>query len=395
VQTEKTRNSSAQRTLERANSELEHANATLQAEVSERTRLEGALREADRRKDEFLAVLAHELRNPLAPILNAVQVIGMKPRKTRTCAGATTSSRDRSSTSPVSSTTARRRADHAGQFKLQTEPFDLATVLAHAVETSRPAIEAASQDLVVETRERPSGSSQTPRASRRSCPTCSQRGQVRRTGRPHPALRRRGSGAGRQRPRDRRARRRHGIGVSAEMLPQIFEPFMQGAGSQARSNGGLGIGLALVKRIAELHGGTVEAASEGPGRGSEFVVRSRRAARAGPVRPPCESSSTAAASGWILVVDDNPASAKTMTMLLRKMGHEVATSYDGEEAVETALRFRPDLAFLDIGLPKLDGYEARAGSAAAGGAGGHARRGDGLGQEDDRRRSKKPGSTNT
>jgi signal transduction histidine kinase len=398
LQTEKTRElQRLNRTLERANSELARANATLQAEVAERTRLEDALREADRRKNEFLAVLGHELRNPLAPILNAVQVIGMKPRKDadlRWCHDVVQSQVEHLARLVDDLLDVARITQ--GKFKLQTEPFDLATVVAHALETSRPAIESASQDLVVETPREPVRLVADP--TRIAQVVSNLLNNAAKYGEP----------GGRVRLSAAAVPARHGdgreivlsvadtgIGVSSEMLPRIFEPFMQCAGAQARSNGGLGIGLALVKRIAELHGGTVEAASAGLGRGAEFVVRFPLVPPPAPAESGRAEDSSSDGGGKrlrILVVDDNPASAKTMTMLLRKMGHEVATSYDGAEAVETAARFRPDLAFLDIGLPKLDGYEAaRRIRRLPDGSDVTLVAVTGWGQEEDRRRSKDAG----
>jgi CheY-like chemotaxis protein len=152
-----------------------------------------------------------------------------------------------------------------------------------------------------------------------------------------------------------------GVGIPPEMLGKVFDLFIQVERTIDRAQGGLGIGLALVRRLVEMHNGTVEAHSDGTDCGSEFVVRL-------PVIPETEASlveaataSSAAASSSgrrVLVVDDNRDSARTMTLLLRKMGNDVATAYDGAEAVEAAAKFQPDVVLLDIGLPTLDGYEA-------------------------------------
>jgi CheY-like chemotaxis protein len=152
-----------------------------------------------------------------------------------------------------------------------------------------------------------------------------------------------------------------GIGISAEMLPRVFELFTQVHRDEQRSQGGLGIGLTLVKRLVEMHGGDIQARSDGPGKGSKFVVRlpllvTAVASESRPGEEPQSSASPVKAR--ILVVDDLKDSAESLAMLLRFMGNEVRIADDGEEAVEVARAFRPDLVLLDIGLPKLDGYEA-------------------------------------
>ncbi len=151
-----------------------------------------------------------------------------------------------------------------------------------------------------------------------------------------------------------------GLGIPAEMLPKIFEMFTQVDRSLERSQGGLGIGLTLVKRLVELHGGSVEAHSAGPGRGSEFTVRLPVAVATGSHQPqPPKGENTAAPTKRrILVVDDNKDSADSLSMMLSIAGMEARTAYDGLEAVEVAAAFNPEVVLLDIGLPKLNGYEA-------------------------------------
>jgi signal transduction histidine kinase len=398
LQAEKTRElKRLNRNLERANGELARANETLKAEVAERGRLEEALRETDRRKDEFLATLAHELRNPLAPILNAVQVIKMKsPQDAELLWCHDVIEGQASQLSRLVDDLLDVARITQGKFKLRTEPIDLAAVVARGVQTSRPAIDAAGQTLVVETPSEPVAMVVDPtRIAQVVSNLLNNAAKY-------------GAGGGRVRlsaavETSEGGRRREavirvadtGIGIPAETLPKIFEPFMQADASVARSQGGLGIGLALVKRIVELHGGTVEAKSAGPGHGSEFAVRLPMDAE----RRPDERDAPLPAVSYadvrplrILVVDDNPASAKTMTMLLKKMGHELATAYDGEGAVETAAEFRPDLALLDIGLPKLDGYEvARRIRSRPDGRSITLVALTGWGQEEDRRKSKEAG----
>lgn len=184
-----------------------------------------------------------------------------------------------------------------------------------------------------------------------------------------------------------------GTGIPREMLVRIFEPFTQLDRSLERSAGGLGIGLALVRRLVELHGGSVEAHSEGVGRGSEFVVRLPALAQPAPASAPQRAAQAGASPALrILVVDDNADSADSLAALLRLLGHEIRTEYDGLAAVDGADAFRPDVVFLDIGLPGLDGYQAAREIAK--------RRGEGevtlvaltgWGQDEDRRRSQEAG----
>jgi CheY-like chemotaxis protein len=154
----------------------------------------------------------------------------------------------------------------------------------------------------------------------------------------------------------------NGVGMRAEMLPRVFEPFFQIDRSLDRSQGGLGIGLTLVKQIVEIHGGTVTAASDGLGKGCEFTVRlpvarGVVAPAAGRPEDEVEVGMTTPRSK-ILVVDDLRDSADSLAMMLRAKGHDVRVAYDGYEAVEIALHYRPDVVLLDIGMPRLNGYEA-------------------------------------
>jgi CheY-like chemotaxis protein len=153
-----------------------------------------------------------------------------------------------------------------------------------------------------------------------------------------------------------------GIGIRPELLPHVFALFSQGATTLDRAKGGLGIGLALVKYLVEMHGGSVEARSAGPGTGSEFVVRLplvQASDRPGetPQPPLSDSSNGTDHSLRVLVVDDNRDSADLQATLLHHNGHEVRTAYDGTDALEVALQFLPDVVLLDIGLPEIDGYE--------------------------------------
>ena len=184
-----------------------------------------------------------------------------------------------------------------------------------------------------------------------------------------------------------------GLGIPPESLPQMFELFAQGDRSLARSEGGLGIGLTVAKKLVEMHGGSITATSDGPGKGSEFTVRLPRTKK--PDRPSEAAMGRIAASSKparILVIDDNVDTARVMAKLLKLLGHEVKISHDGPEGIETARDFRPSFVLLDIGLPGMDGYEVAA----------QLRREvcckesviiavSGYGQDEDRRRSKEAG----
>ena len=186
-----------------------------------------------------------------------------------------------------------------------------------------------------------------------------------------------------------------GIGIPADVLPHVFELFVQADRSLERVQGGLGIGLTLVQRLIEMHGGTVEAHSDGPGRGSELVVRLPLASRSvapGRGRPAGGEKAQESRGLRILVVDDNRDAADSVAMLLRLKGHEVRTAHDGLEAVDTAAAFQPDVVLLDIGLPKLNGYDAaRRMREQQGGRDTMLVALTGWGQDEDRRRSKEAG----
>jgi CheY-like chemotaxis protein len=186
-----------------------------------------------------------------------------------------------------------------------------------------------------------------------------------------------------------------GIGIAAETLPRIFEIFSQAKPALLRSQGGLGIGLSLVKGLVELHGGSIEAKSSGLGRGSEFVVRLPVAVGTPtlePVPPGEDCAQLPVSKQRILIVDDSRDSADSLTMLLQLMGHEVGTAYDGEHAVEAARALQPEVVLLDIGMPKLNGYDAcRRIREQPWGRGMFLIALTGWGQEEDRRRTEEAG----
>lgn len=322
-------------------------------EAIENARLCARLRDQDRRKDEFLAVLAHELRNPLAPIQNAVQILRARGPAEPILEGA------RNVIDRQARQLARLVEDlldlsriTTGKLELRRTRIDLEDVLQAAVETSRPLIEAAGLTLTLDLPAEPVplDGDQARLAQVLSNLLNNAARYTERGGTVTLAAERQGSDAV-VRVKDT------GIGIAPDMLLKVFDMFAQA--DRDRSTGGLGIGLTLVRKLTEMHGGTVEARSDGPGRGSEFVVRLPVVLEGAGGRRACEGV-RAGPSLRVLVVDDNRDAVSTLGMLLRLLGHEVREAYDGAEAVERAADFRPDVVLLDIGLPKLSGYEAAA-----------------------------------
>jgi PAS domain S-box-containing protein len=355
----------------------------------ENARLLATLKETDRRKDEFLAILAHELRNPLAPIRNAAQIFRAKAPPVAELQWATEviDRQVRQMTSLVDDLLDVSRITR-GKIDLRKERVELATIVSSAVEASRPLIEKWGHTLTVSIPPLPIHlkADQTRLAQvllnllNNAAKYMDQGGRIWLT-------------AERQRDEVLIRIRDSGIGIPTEMLPRIFDMFTQVDHSLERSEGGLGIGLTLVQRLVEMHGGTVEARSEGPGKGSEFFVRL-------PIIREVDESVPAQiiegvakpAARRILIVDDNRDSADSLGMLLRMQGNEVYTAHDGLEAVGAAAAFQPDVVLLDIGLPKLNGYEAgRRIRDQEGGDGRLLVALTGWGQEEDRRRSKEAG----
>lgn len=325
----------------------------------ETTRLQQAqqsLRDADRRKDEFLATLAHELRNPLAPVRNAVQLLHLKGPDVpellwardvidRQIQQMTRLVDDLMDVSRIS----------RGKIELRRERILLTTVIQGAVETSRPLIEQCGHELTVtlppETLCLDADLTRLAQVFANLLNNAAK--YTERGGAVYLTAERQGSDIV-------VSVKDSGIGIPRDKLRTVFELFSQVDGALERSQGGLGIGLSLVKGLVEMHGGTVEARSEGPGRGSEFVVRLPLVVeQQSAATPPKSDAETALASSLrILIVDDNRDAADSLGRMFRVMGNEVRTAYDGEAAVRAAGDFRPQAVVLDIGLPKLNGYEA-------------------------------------
>jgi signal transduction histidine kinase/ActR/RegA family two-component response regulator len=331
-------------------------------DITERKHAEEALREsaralkdADRLKDEFLATLAHELRNPLAPIKNAAHILRMLKSANATINRA--------------QKIIERQANHLaklvddlldisriqkGKFQLHKEHLDLGKAISRAVESCEHLIQLQDHTISVEIQSSPplhidadptrvdqilvnlisNATKYTPSQGTITIKAAHEQGMA--------VIR----------VRD------NGVGIEPEMLQRIFEVFTQVEQSIERRQGGLGLGLKLVKDLAEMHGGSVEAKSEGLNQGSEFIVRlpalekSDSRLIAAVVMPEFRGSSRR-----ILVVDDNPDIRETMDMVLSMYGHSVVLAEDGTQAIEKALQTHPDVAFIDIGLPKMNGYD--------------------------------------
>jgi PAS domain S-box-containing protein len=326
-------------------------------DITDRKQAEKALRDADRRKDEFLATLAHELRNPLAPIQNSLQILKM-PR-----IAAETIERSRDMMERQVHQLVRLVDDlldvsrvMRGKIDLRRERVELSTVVARAIETVEPIMESQGHQLHVDFQ---AGSLPLDADPVRLAQVVGNlltnavkytepNGRIWLT-------------AVRENNQAVLKVRDNGIGIASDMLPHVFDLFVQVDHTATRSQGGLGIGLTLVKNLVELHQGTVEAHSAGLGQGSEFVVRLPLLAEPQPVPDEKQNGSrgpAAASTGHrLLVVDDNEDSAVSLAMLLRLQGHEVRVAHSGPAALDLAASYRPDLIFLDIGMPGMDGYE--------------------------------------
>jgi PAS domain S-box-containing protein len=335
--------------------------ATVSQEVTARKRLEDDLRrlaadlsEADRRKNEFLAMLAHELRNPLAPISNAVHVLRLGSSDVKAIHSASEMlERQVAQMSRLVDDLLDTSRITRGKIELRTERIELAPVLRQAVDAARSLYTSMHHQLTLTLPPDPVYLEADPtrlaqivgNLLNNACKFTERGGHISLT------VERDGNQVV-IRVRD------NGIGIAAEQLPRVFEMFMQVDTSLERSRGGLGIGLTLVKTLVEMHGGTVDVRSDGLGHGSEFIVRLPVLVEtAKPVSKPTVGKPTPTARRRVLIVDDNQDGAESLAMLLEIAGHETNTANDGLEAIEAAERFRPDAVLLDIGLPKLNGYE--------------------------------------
>lgn len=368
--------------------ELAATNASLQESIQQRARVEEALRDADRRKDEFIATLAHELRNPLAPIRNSLHILRM--------------SRDDAAAEQLCEMM-ERQVSHLvrlvddllevsritrGKVELRAEPIEIAAVVRSAVETSRPLIDAAHHQLAIALPPEPLIVEGDPvrltqivaNLLNNAAKYMENGGQIWLSIKPVA-------------DEVQISVRDSGVGIAADMLPHIFNMFTQVDRSTRQAQGGLGIGLTLVRSLVEMHGGLVTAHSAGVGQGSDFIVRLPLGKNtSGIARRAAPTTASVLPNHRVLVVDDNVDSAKSLGLLLKKLGAEVQVVHDGPSALDLLAHYHPTVVLLDIGMPGMDGYEV-------------ARRirsqpnGDqlllialtGWGQEDDRLRSRQAG----
>jgi PAS domain S-box-containing protein len=324
----------------------------------ERERALTAMREVDRRKDEFLAMLSHELRNPMAPILAAVEILRLAPADPETA----TDARDVIERQVLHM---KRLLDDLldvsrvsqGKISLNRDLIDLGSVVLQAVEVSRPHLMEKQQRLSLKS----AGASAVVHAD----PTRLVQvfgnllNNAAKYSEPGGAIEIELS------VEDDEAIvkvRDQGVGMARELLERAFDLFVQDVRSLDRAQGGIGIGLTMVRDLVKMHGGTVQALSDGPGRGCEIIVRLPRAREAAVAVKPAPVAARVAAAPpsralRILVVDDNVDAASTLARLLMLLGHEVTVAHDGPGALATTTRARPELVFIDIGLPGMDGYQ--------------------------------------
>lgn len=338
--------------------------AKIARDITERERAEQELRrlaselsDADRRKDEFIATLAHELRNPLAPIRSAAQVLQIKGQPDPDLKWS------RDVIERQVGQMARLLDDlldvsriTRSKLQLRRQRVELAAAVNSALETSRPLIESNGHEIAVSLPAEavyldadPLRLAQIFANLLNNAAKYTDRGGhlwLTAVVDHHEVV---------------VSIRDDGIGIAPSLLPGLFEMFSQAAPALERSQGGLGIGLSLVKGLTELHGGSVQAHSEGPDKGSEFVVRLPVAPPPSPKTPPSSTTDLTTVTGFkVVVADDNRDAAESLAMLLKIMGHDTRIAGDGHEAIEIIKDFFPDVVFLDIGMPRLNGYEAAA-----------------------------------
>ena len=370
--------------------------ATVSQDVTERRQLADHLREmaadlalADQRKNEFLATLAHELRNPLAPLSNMLEVLK------RSNIGDETFTRARESMTRQLAQMVRlvddlldlNRITH-NRLELRRQTLELAPVIQHSIDAVRPLAERYRHTLEIDVPTSPIFVNADParlaqifdNLLNNACKYTPAGGRI-------------AVAVGTKDARVTVAVSDNGMGIPAEKHERIFDMFMQISPAAERASEGLGIGLTLVKRLVEMHGGDIEVRSDGAGHGSEFLVTLPTAVQPAAAREPGDDSRHGTLlQRRILVVDDNHDSAVSLSMLLEISGHSTFLAHDGEAALEAAARHRPDVVLLDIGLPKLDGHEVcRRLRAESWGQDLLIIALTGWGQDDDRRRSELAG----
>ena len=335
----------------------ERAGVTVAAmDITDLKQAESALKQADRHKDEFLATLAHELRNPLAPIRNAAQVLHLKsPGISEVEWASDVISRQIQHMTRLVDDLLDVSRISRNKLDLRKERVELSRVVQIAIETSRPLLEEGGHELTVTLPATPilldvdqtrlaqvfsnllNNAAKYTEAGGRVELTASQQGNEVVV-----------------------SVKDNGVGIPSEMLPRIFEMFAQVNRHLDRSQGGLGIGLTLAQRLVEMHGGSIEAQSSGSGKGSEFCIRLPVVSSSEPTDQPTDDAPriTPAHAFRILIVDDNVDSADSLAMMLQLMGNDTRTVYDGLAAIETSKTFAPHAVLLDLGMPKMNGYDA-------------------------------------
>lgn len=323
------------------------------SDITDRRRLEEQLREADRLKDEFLAVLAHELRNPLAPIRNAVHFLkGSSHGDVKAVGAYDIIDRQTAHLTRLVDDLLEVSRITGGRIQLQKCPIDLALVVGNAVDAATPLIDESSQQLTVTIEDEP----------------LAVMGDLVRLSQVVTNLL---NNAGKYTPAGGRIDLRlyqegkdavisvadTGIGIPQEMTGRIFEMFVQLTPYEQRAKSGLGVGLALSRRLVELHGGTIEVESEGKDCGSVFRVRLPLLAGEVAIKTALSTASTEPVPEIILVADDNPDVVESLRMILTALGSTVHAAYDGNAALKLAREVQPHAAILDIGMPGLNGYE--------------------------------------
>jgi signal transduction histidine kinase/CheY-like chemotaxis protein len=332
---------------------LQESNATLEHEMQVRQRAEDALLAADRRKDEFLATLAHELRNPLAPIRTGLDILRLRSGDAQATQRAT-DIMERQLRQMV------RLVDdlldvsriNTGKFAIKTGRVELKAMVNDALEVVRPYIELHGHELVIDLPDRPVflNGDATRLAQILSNLLNNAAKYTNRGGR-----------VSLKATVDERTLvivvADTGIGIDPDMLDAVFEMFVQVDSTLERSNAGLGVGLSLARKLVELHGGTIDAHSAGLGHGSQFVARLPIVVEPELPAKPTPASFMTAETYRILLADDNVDFVNSIGALLTAMGHSVVITHNGPDALAAAKRFCPDYAFLDIGLPQMSGYD--------------------------------------
>jgi signal transduction histidine kinase/ActR/RegA family two-component response regulator len=359
--------------------------AKVTRDLSEKKRAEN-LEEQGRHLTEFLAMLAHELRNPLAPIRNALGILSMQKELGPQAAWSrAVIERQTMHLSRLVDDLLDVSRITRGKLRMQSEPVDINAVVQRAIESSRPLLDARKHRLDATLSKEPlfvhgdltrltqvvlnvlnNAAKYTPEGGRITLESRAEDGDVM------------------VRVRD------NGVGITPGLLERVFDMFAQGERTLDRSEGGLGIGLTLARRIVELHGGSLSASSDGAGQGSEFVMRVPRLnLEFAPSRLASEPDiAVSSQKRQILVVDDNVDAAESLAMLLRLAGHDVDIAHEGESALRRVAARTPDIVFLDIGLPGMNGYEVSQHlRSRPEGQGLRIYALTGYGQEDDRRRS--------